>query len=70
VSVKSVMDFMRCSFVTDKDQLIHLSGSFINCQNDSGALRQDIYYTLSHIHYSGPLSFKNLFAVFPQPFAT
>jgi hypothetical protein len=26
----SVMDFMSCSFVTYKDQLIHLSGSLIN----------------------------------------
>jgi hypothetical protein len=26
----SVMDFMRYSFVSDKDQLIHLSGSLIN----------------------------------------
>jgi hypothetical protein len=25
---------MRCNFVTDKDQLIHLSGSLINSQND------------------------------------
>jgi hypothetical protein len=32
----SVMDFMRCSFITDKDQLIHLSGSLINGQNDQG----------------------------------
>jgi hypothetical protein len=32
----SVMDFMRCSFVTDKDHLIHLSGSLINDQNDQG----------------------------------
>jgi hypothetical protein len=27
----SVMDFIRSSFVTGKDQLIHLSGSLINC---------------------------------------
>jgi hypothetical protein len=26
----SVTDFMRCNFVTDKDQLIHVSGSLIN----------------------------------------
>jgi hypothetical protein len=29
----SVMNFMRCSFVTDKDQLIHLLGSLINSPN-------------------------------------
>jgi hypothetical protein len=33
----SVMDFMRYSFVTDKDQLFHLSGSLINGQNDQGS---------------------------------
>jgi hypothetical protein len=30
----SVMIFMRYSFVTDKDQLIHLTGSLIIGQND------------------------------------
>jgi hypothetical protein len=30
----SVMNFMKCAFVTDKDQLIHLSGSLLNSQND------------------------------------
>jgi hypothetical protein len=29
VSVMGVMYFMRCSFVTDQDQPIHLSGSLI-----------------------------------------
>jgi hypothetical protein len=33
----SVMNFMKCSFVTDKDQLIHLSGSLIG-QNGQGSL--------------------------------
>jgi hypothetical protein len=28
--VVSVMNFTRCSFVYDKDQLIHFSGSLIN----------------------------------------
>jgi hypothetical protein len=31
----SVMDCMRCSFVTDKDQLIHSSGSLINGQDEN-----------------------------------
>jgi hypothetical protein len=32
------MNCMRCSFDTDKDQLIHLSGSsIINSQNDQGS---------------------------------
>jgi hypothetical protein len=32
-----VMNFMRCSFVTDKDQLIYLAGSLISSQNDQGS---------------------------------
>jgi hypothetical protein len=34
VSVMTVVDFIRFSTVTDKDQLFHLSGSLINSQND------------------------------------
>jgi hypothetical protein len=30
MSVMSEMNFIKCIFVTDKDQLIHLSGSLIN----------------------------------------
>jgi hypothetical protein len=33
----SVMDSMRCSFVTNIDQLIDLSRSLINGQNDQGS---------------------------------
>jgi hypothetical protein len=56
----SIMDFMKCSFVPDKDQLIHLSGSLINGQNDQGLYQLPLYqhtlfknYTkFHHLSYS------------------